>query len=271
MEPARRGPRVAGLLALAALVVLGAVGSYLLYRGAVAVGGEGRAFANARTIAEVERRIGLDWEPTAQRSALGRGVLGDILTAFYVLAYWPFLLISLVVTAVRHRSTFRLLRNALLVSGAVGLVTILLVPVAPPRLLDGFEDSVAGSGALRVVAHPSSLFNPHAALPSFHVGWTLLSALALGRMATDGRRWVPLVVPASMSVAVVTTGNHWILDVLAGGAVAALGWRIAPVMQATLDEQRLRRQGPREQSPRGQGARGRGGRRLQRADGRGPG
>lgn len=233
--------RIAGLLAVAALVVLAGVGSYLLYRGAVAGGDEARAFANARAILDLERRTGLAWEAAAQRSPLGRGPLDDVLTAFYVLAYWPFLLVAIALTALRDRPSSRLLRNALLVSGAIGLVAILLVPVAPPRLLPGFEDTVAGAGRLRAVAHPSSLFNPHAALPSFHVAWTVLAALAL-RRAWPTAGSAALVVPVLMAVAVVTTGNHWVLDVVAGLAVAAVGWRAAPLMQATLDEQRRQRQ-----------------------------
>lgn len=217
----------AGLAALAVGV--------LAYRGVVSLDTtlRDRALANASAVLDLERRLGLDVESDLQRSPLGRGVPGAILTGAYALLYWPFVVGTAVFTLWCRRSSFRLLRNAMAVTGAVGLAVILAFPVAPPRLLPGFEDHVARAAMLGSLAHPSGLFNPYAAMPSFHVGWVLVAALALRR--ATGSRWA-LAAPLIMSVAVLTTGNHYVLDVVAGAGLAALGWRVALRMQQAFDE-----------------------------------
>jgi hypothetical protein len=242
----RASARPAGQRVRVVVGVISAVAAlaaaFVVYRayGSLVPGVEERAYANAGRLLDVERRIGLAWEAAAQRSVLGTGVVGAALTAFYALAYWPFVVVGAVTTLVRDRVAFRLLRNALLISGAVGLVMILLAPVAPPRLVGGFDDQVADLG-LGPLAHPSSLFNPYAAVPSFHVGWTTL--VAAGVASTLDRRAGRVVVgavPAVMSVAVVTTGNHYVLDVVAGLALAVVSRALAPVMERGLDRHRAR-------------------------------
>jgi len=211
--------------------VIGAVG----YAAVATLPGDAsaRAIINARAILTAEHRLGLAVEQGIQQSWLGRGVVGFVLAVAYALLYWPFVAGTVVVTAWRDRPAFRRLRNALLISGAIGLVVMALFPVVPPRLLDGYEDRLAGVTLLGSVAHPDGLFNPHAAMPSFHVGWMVLAAFGLRRLAGRAWRYAP---PAVMALAVITTGNHYLLDVVAGGALATLAWWLAAPMQRALDE-----------------------------------
>jgi membrane-associated phospholipid phosphatase len=209
----------------------------------------GRAIVNARAILAVEEHLGVAFERDAQRSFLGQGVAGAISSAVYALVYWPFVVGTLLITAWRDRSGFRLMRNALLISGAVGLVAIALFPVSPPRMLEGYEDRLADMPVLGSLAHPDGLFNPHAAMPSFHVGWMVVAAFGLRGLAGPVWRWTP---PALMAIAVVTTGNHYVLDVVAGGGLALVAWGLAAPMQRRLDEAGLHRAGGRSlESPRG--------------------
>ena len=66
-------------------------------------------------------------------------------------------------------------------------------------------------------------FNPYAAMPSLHVGWSILAGdRALPR---DRRSWVRAVAvlhPVLMTLAVTQTGNHYLADSLAGALVALL-------------------------------------------------
>ena len=238
---ATTGPRLRAVAVTLGLLVV-AVAAYLLYRSSLLAGAalEDRALANAGRLIRLEDRLGLAWEGEAQRSWLAHGIAGRALATFYALAYWPLVAAGLIVPLYRARPVFRRLRNALMISGALGLGTILAMPTAPPRLLHGYQDEVALVG-LGSIAHPSSLLNPYAAFPSFHVAWTLLAALGVASVLSS-RSWRSVVwlVPVAMSVAVVTTGNHFVLDVVAGWMLAAAGWELGPAMQRQLDAHRER-------------------------------
>jgi membrane-associated phospholipid phosphatase len=75
-------------------------------------------------------------------------------------------------------------------------------------------------------------FNPYAAMPSMHVGWSVLIGLIGFRIAR--RRIVKtlfLLHPVVMALTVTATGNHYFLDSLVGAlvalsAVAIVGLRI---------------------------------------------
>jgi hypothetical protein len=69
-----------------------------------------------------------------------------------------------------------------------------------------------------------------AAMPSVHLGVTTLMLLALWHTPL---RWVAGAYLIAMSVAVVYTGDHYAVDVLAGMALAGVGWILmAPRGQA---------------------------------------
>lgn len=194
-----------------------------------------RAAANARAVLAVEAALDLDVERAIQSSPFGQGFVGAALAVFYAAAYWPFVVVGIAVTAWRDRPAFRLTRNALLVSGAIGLIVIAAFPVAPPRLLDGYDDHVGRLSVLGSVAHPDGLFNPYAAMPSFHVAWMIVAARGLRNQIGRPWRWTP---PALMALAVVTTGNHYVLDVVAGIALASLAWVLAAPMQRAFEQAR---------------------------------
>ncbi len=199
------------------ILVIGA--AFVAYMGvrAIANGSEGLAYENARDLLAFEASLGIDWEVDIQRFVLDRGSLISFFNFVYVWLYWPMLVVTLVFTWSRRRRLFVLFRNALLMSGAAGLAIFTVIPMAPPRFLDGFVDTVQGSHRSYFVAHPSLLINRFAALPSFHVGWVALASAVL--MLSTRRRWlrsIALVPPFLMSLAVVVTGNHYIVDVVAG-------------------------------------------------------
>jgi membrane-associated phospholipid phosphatase len=65
-------------------------------------------------------------------------------------------------------------------------------------------------------------------MPSLHMAWAAWSALALWRICAGRRfRWLVWLSPAATSVAVVSTGNHYVLDVIAGVATFAIAMLIA--------------------------------------------
>lgn len=136
---------------------------------------------------------------------------------------------------VADRPGFRRYRNALLVLTAMGLLTYVLVPAAPPWMasrdgligpisrvvLRGMDPFGLDLGPV-LVRYGPRFGNAVAALPSLHAGWSTLTALFFARRTR--RRWWPLLAsyPLAMSVALVVSGEHYVFDVLLGAAYAAV-------------------------------------------------
>lgn len=205
-------------------IVVGAYLCYLVVRGVVA-GRQFEAFEHATAVIRAERSMGIFWEISLQRSLTDTRLLTNLANWMYVWGHWPVIISVAVWLFFRHRDEYHLYRNAFLISGAIGLVIFSMMPVAPPRFMPawGFVDTAAtyraGSGA-------PVLINEYAAMPSLHFGWNLLISLAVVRHAG----WLPakaigVLLPLAMFMSIVLTGNHYILDGVAGGAVAlfALG------------------------------------------------
>jgi hypothetical protein len=212
-----------GLATIAVLAYL-AVGHYT-------VDSTGQAMANAQHLIRLERSLGLDWEHAAQDATAAVPGLTGLVTQFYVWGYFPTLVPVVVWLYARHRDAYRPLRNALAASGVVGLVIYAVFPCAPPWIGGtGYTDTVA-AGPFYDVARPGGITNHLGAIPSFHVGWVILVAIAVHRVARSrALRGVAIAWPLLMSYAVVATGNHWVLDVPSGAALAAAGLAIAAVI-----------------------------------------
>src|SRR4029453_18758403 len=103
------------------------------------------------------------------------------------------------------------------------------LPVAPPRLVDpSLGDTIREhTGWYRTLA-PLKVTNQYAAMPSLHVGWSLLAGIALAR-ASRRRIAYPfaMLLPIAMALAVVMTANHYVLDAVVGAAVAAVALTLA--------------------------------------------
>ncbi len=209
---------------------------YFVVRG-LTQGNVDDAVANGLALLRLENRLGLDWEAWAQGLILGRPVLVDLANWIYIWGHWPVITATLFWLHHAHRRHYLLLRNAMFLSGAVGLVIFASFAVAPPRLLDvGLTDTVTMHSTSYRVLQPPTLVNKYAAMPSLHVGWNLLVGITLFRVA---RRW-PLRVfavasPVLMAVAVVVTANHFVLDGVAGAALSLAGlwgsYRVTPQLE----------------------------------------
>ena len=186
------------------------------------------ALRHGHDVLEFERSIGLDWEHGLQNAVVGHAAAREVFNAVYAWAYWPALIGTLAYLWRCDRSLYFRFRNALAVSGLTGLVIFAVFPVAPPRMLEGFTDTVSSTSRQHLVAHPAGLVNPYAALPSFHAGWFLLAALVLGKSIGGWpSRFAGAVAAALMSVAVVVTANHFIIDVAAGITLSLAGLAVA--------------------------------------------
>ncbi|WP_205576537.1 phosphatase PAP2 family protein, partial [Streptomyces europaeiscabiei] len=77
----------------------------------------------------------------------------------------------------------------------------------------------------------TELTNQYAAMPSLHFGWSLWCGLTIALVAP--RVWMKvlgLLHPFVTVLAIVATGNHWILDAVGGAAVVGAGFALAYVL-----------------------------------------
>ena len=183
------------------------------------------ALANARGVLHVEGVLHLDPELALDRWLAHHHTLGAVLSAYYDNAHWVFTLALLGWLWWRRGDLYRPLRNTLVLVNLIGFIVFWRYPVAPPRMLAGFTD-VISSNAVGPDFHGGALAghaNELAAMPSLHMAWAAWCGLALWRLST--RRWVRVLAlsyPCATAFAVVATGNHFVLDLLAGLATLAL-------------------------------------------------
>lgn len=205
-------------------VVVLAMAGYFGLR-VVVEGERGVAARNADRLLEVERRLGIDIEHAVQEWTLEHDVVRWLLSAGYVWLHWPLLIVAMVFLAVRAPDALERLRNAMIVSGAVGVVLFATLPTAPPRFMPGYVGTVSDAARRHYLPYSLDWTNEFAAFPSYHIGWTLITCLAVaGTMSRRGVRWAMLLPAAVVALAVIGTGNHYVLDSVAGAGFALLAW-----------------------------------------------
>jgi membrane-associated phospholipid phosphatase len=232
-----RRARVLWTLGQAAFVVL-CIYLYFRIRN-ITEGSYDVAVAHARDLVELEERLGIAVEETLQDPFLGSGALATAANSVYIYGHWPVIVAVMLWTVWRHRTVFLRLRDGMIVSGLLGMIVFVTYPLAPPRLAhDGVVDTITqDNGAYRVL-QPTQFTNQFAAMPSLHAGWDLLVGIAIVTAATT--TWLKTIgylLPVLMTVSVVVTGNHYLLDVVAGIALALVGHAAA----LGLERRRLRR------------------------------
>jgi len=195
------------------------------------------AFANAYQVINLEEKLGVFRELSLQRFVISRGDLIDFFNLIYFYGLFPLLLPTALWLYLRRPRIYDLARNAFLVSGAIAVCFYVLMPTAPPRLIGmGFLDTLGTSFTPAYGSIPG--VNHYAAMPSMHVGWNFLLAVAI-YLALEGKmRFLVLALPLLMFTATVVTGNHYFLDGVLGVCVAATGLLLANQLERRRDQQR---------------------------------
>ncbi|WP_431682272.1 phosphatase PAP2 family protein [Kitasatospora sp. KL5] len=233
---------------------------YTVYRlGRIAAEGHvPRAFGNAADVWSLERTLHLPGEGDIQRVLLHSDLLVHAANAFYATVHFPATVLFLLWTYWRRPGHYVWIRRVLTVLTGAGLALHLLVPLAPPRMLEatGLVDTARVYGPA-VYGDPAtdSLSNQFAAMPSLHVGWAL--TVAVGLIAATRSRWrlLWLLHPAVTLLVVVGTANHYWLDGIVAAALtgAALLLLRPPTAAPPLPPLRLpgqrRRPAPAEAAP----------------------
>ena len=114
---------------------------------------------------------------------------------------------------------------------AISVIGYALFPTAPPRFLPelGLDPSSSVTGNNPLLSNPGDpLFNPFAAVPSMHVGLSVILAWSLGMLV--GPRLLKaafFAYPLLMTYVVVASGNHFWLDAAFGLITAAVATGVA--------------------------------------------
>ncbi len=192
---------------------------------------------NADRVMRAQSTIGLDRELWIQQHVTGHSFLVWLFNHYYVFGFFPVLVLSAFVAGLRNPGAFNFWRKAFAVSLGLALVGFMLFPLTPPRLLGashGYVDTLlvygpqyygdeAGSSLFNGYGSIPSIVNEQAAMPSMHVGWSAIAALLI-LAAFPGRRWLApllLIHVFMMQLAVIATGNHFVVDGLVGLLVVA--------------------------------------------------
>lgn len=204
-------------------IVLSAYFIYFLIRGAT----EGRAseaIDRALSLEALEERLGIFFEVELQRAVIDYGWVIEAANAVYIWAHWPLIGAIGLWLYLAQRDRYRVYRNTMLLSGAIGVVIFALFPTAPPRLANPeVIDTVVERTDIYRVMQPPLLTNQYAAIPSLHFGWNLLMGIALVRESNlFWARGIGWVSPPAMLIATLVTANHYVLDIVAGGGLVLL-------------------------------------------------
>lgn len=219
------------ILGLQALLVAAAALSYFGVRD-LTEGARAAATANAHSLLDLERSLGISWERGLQSQVIGSDAFVTAANWMYIYGHWPVIIATITWLFVRHPAEFYLLRNALFISGAIGLIIFVAFPVAPPRLgiLEIVNTVTQRSSSYRTL-QPPALVNHYAAVPSLHFGWNLLVAVMVWRVSrAPAIRALAVLMVVAMGLAVIATANHYVIDVAAGAAVALTGLAAATLL-----------------------------------------
>jgi hypothetical protein len=184
---------------------------------------------NAHRLVDFQEWIGLPSEAAVQRLLLPYEWLVRGANVYYIGFHFPAMIAFLVWAMVWKREWMPRIRFALIGSTMVGLLIHLAFPLAPPRMLrvSGFIDTARLFGPDPYSLGISKAANEFAAMPSMHVGWALLIALAVVAALDTRWRWLIIVHPIATTAVVVITANHYWADVVVGALLGFIGWWVA--------------------------------------------
>jgi hypothetical protein len=196
-------------------------------------GGASEAYENAREIIGWQKALGINHEELLQDWALHFRPLIVAMNYFYGSMHFVVTAGVGVFLFRRWSDDYPRWRNTLAISTGLALIGFITWPLMPPRLLPesyGFVDTLAryptfwsfNSGAV------SKISNQFAAMPSVHCVWALWCACVVVPRAK--RDWVKVLLvlyPVGTVLAIVLTGNHYVLDAVGGFAVLGVGYALA--------------------------------------------
>lgn len=207
--------------------------------GSFAVMGPDGALSRSRWIWRFERTLRLPSETALQHAFLPHPLLIQFFNLYYDSLHFPVLIACFVWLFVRHRGDYGRWRTTLVAFTGLCLL-VQLLPVAPPRMLPG-----TGLVDTAVLYHQSVYASVGgfdadqlSAMPSVHVGWAILVAVAVISTARTRWRWLAVLYPCLTTLAVIVTANHFWLDGIVAAALLVLVMSIQALARRLLAARR---------------------------------
>lgn len=202
---------------------------------ALAIGDDpGPPVRRGLAVVELERGLGIHVEPAIHAWALRSDRLMAAAGVFYVVAHIGVAGWALVWTWFLRRGVFGRVRNAFVAAQVLLVSVYVAFPVAPPRLLPGagFQDTLSGLWGREAADSAHTLQSAYAAMPSGHVAFALIAGATFARYGDQvWLRAFGWIYPPLVAAVTILTANHYVLDTVAAGVVAAAAWGIALRME----------------------------------------
>lgn len=200
--------------------------TYEFVRAKVA-GSQANAYAHADQVYRLEKATRLLVEKHVQDAFVSHPIFLQILDVYYGTVHFFMPIIALVVLWRLSPERYVRMRRTIFALTLAGLAVFATWPLAPPRYWPTFTHPfVIDTGVRYGGMGPfdsggmKDFSNLWAAMPSLHIGWSTWCALALFPLlwSTGRRVWamLTLIDPVMTWIAVLATGNHWVVDGLAG-------------------------------------------------------
>jgi hypothetical protein len=158
-----------------------------------------------------------------QRWVLGEPGWIEVLNTYYVRVHFPATVALLLWVFIRHAPVYRTVRNWFVGVTLSAVVVHMLFPLAPPRMMAGFVDTLKVYGPQVYTADPRrSVANQFAAMPSLHFGWALMTAIVVIVLVKSRWRLLIALHPVVTLLAIVATANHYWLDAAFAGVIVAV-------------------------------------------------
>ncbi len=216
-----------------ALIMLACYLAYDFSR-ALSQGREAVAMANGIFFMNLEKALGIWWEPWVQGRVSAVEPVMTVLVWVYQYAHLPIIIGTMMWVFTQRREWWTTYRNWFLAMNFVAVLVFALLPTAPPRMIftSGVADINFLHGVRSAIFENGLLANPYAAMPSLHFGYALFIGIMLYSLArTRWVRYLGFVYAVVVLVTIVATGNHFIVDAVGGALVVLAAWVFAVNVQ----------------------------------------
>jgi hypothetical protein len=189
---------------------------------------KGDAIRSGQDLFNFEKWLHIDIEPSINHWTVDHRAFNYLASYWYQYAHITISMCVLAWCWYWRPSAYRKFRNALLLINLAGLTVFLLFPVAPPRLLPGAgfidADKLVGFGSNNVGPVTADAYG---AFPSLHIAWAtwvVAVTYTLVRNQRLARLWI--IYPFITVMAIVATGNHFVLDAVAGAILSLAALKV---------------------------------------------
>ena len=210
-------------------VVGGSYAAYVLTRGLLFSDLDAKGLQNAGHVISTEKWLGVFWEPGWQSWILDN-VEGLILffNWTYIFTYWPIIIVVGLTLYIINRPRYYYYRTVFAINLIFALLIFMLFPVTSPfNFIDYFVNTIQSLGpSYYGSSEMASYYNTNAAMPSLHFSWTVILGVLFVRTFKGWFKLLGVAYPILTFFAIIITGNHFILDAVAGGALAAAAFAV---------------------------------------------